>query len=233
MDKKDKQIERLFDEYANSLEPKPDLSERARQSMRAKREHKARRPAAFWAGLAAVCGALVIAVFGVAVFLGKNDGTGGNSDGDKTDNSAAAPDAYSYTVGDVLASAVDADFAGGYISTSSVSDAQIFSEKYYACYIKDTQQFAYLKAVLGVTYNGGNFQIGIIVEEPQFSNNEREKQFVGVISDNDYLYSSKYEKGEYVTMAYLRKNGYKYYVTAMGNATGAQEVAAELIGANK
>ena len=228
MDEKDKQIERLFDDYASSLEPKVMLADRAKQKMQSKR--KAKRPV-FWVGLATAAAAVVmVAVFSVSLFFGGDDLSGGNSDNSAAPDMPAVPAAQSYSISDVRAVAVDADFAKDYINTTVPSGAEVFSQSYYACYINDTKEFAYLKAVFGVSYNGGNIQLSVVAETSEYVCKERVENFDTLIKGSGYKYCTEYIKGEYVTMAYCKAEDCKYYVSAMGNVSGAQNIAAEIIG---
>lgn len=231
MDEKDKQIERLFDDYASSLEPNVRLADRAKQKMQSKQKPK--RTAAFWGGLVAACSAVLVIAFCMAAFMGKDD-TGSDSGGSvgggsSTDNAPTAPALQGYSISEVRAEKVDINFANQYINTQ-LDDAQIFSESYYACYIKDTNEFVYLKAVLGVSYGGGNIQMSVIAETSDMTNKELAQEYERLMNGYGYRYSTKYVNGEYVTAAYWAKADCKYYVSAMGNANGAQDLAAEIIG---
>ncbi|MDE7165166.1 MAG: hypothetical protein K2O04_07095 [Clostridiales bacterium] len=233
MDEKDRQIERLFDDYASSLEPNEQLANRAKQKMQSKR--KAKKRPIFWVGFACACAAAVaVAVFSVSSFFGSDDLAGNNSD--NSANSAPpirpAPAVQSYSISDVRAVSVDYGFANDYINTTGLDGAEVFSQSYYACYIKDTNEFAYLKAVLGVSYNGGNIQMSVVAEMPEYANKEREQDYGSLTVGTGYKYYTEYINGEYVTMAYCKTEDCKYYVSAMGNAKGAQDVVAEIIGQN-
>lgn len=226
MDEKDRQIERLFDDYASSLEPNEQLANKAKQKLREKSKEK--RPI-FWVGLVSVCAAAVaVAVFSVSSFFGSDD-TGLGNGGDYTNNSAIVPNVHSYSISEVRAVSVSSDFAKDYINVEGIG-AEVFSQSYYACYIKDTNEFAYLKAVLGVSYNGGNLQMSVVAEKPGYMSKEREADYDSLIYGTGYKYYNEYIKGEYVTMAYCKTEDCKYYVSAMGNAYGAQDIAAKIIG---
>lgn len=228
MDEKDKQIERLFDEYGSSLQPNDRLADKARQKMRSAKGKKAKKPA-MWIGIAVACAAaFAVSVFSVVSFFNNADRLfGGN-----TNNSASTPSApavQSYKISEVRAQSVDGDFAKAYINTSALADAEIFSEKYYACYIKDTDEFVYLKAVLGISTDSGNIQMDIIAEIPGYINDERAQDFKRLMRRPEYSYYTDYVNGEYMTIAYYAKSDYKYYVTAIGNTDGAQDIAQSIV----
>lgn len=228
MDEKDRQIERLFDDYASSLEPNAQLANKAKQKMQAKRKNK--RPI-FWVGLvSAVAAAAAIAVFSVSSFFGNDDLAGDGADNSATPAVPSEPVAQSYSLSEVRAVSVDYDFAKDYISVTELEGAEVFSQTYYACYIKDTDEFAYLKAVLGVSYNGGNIQMSVVAEKPECEFTERVENYRSLVNRDRYGYYTEYINGEYVTMAYCKTQDCKYYVSAMGSVGGAHQIAAKIIG---
>lgn len=224
---KDNQIQRLFDDYADSLQAEPRLADKARQQLRQNNEQKSSRRRPWWIAVAAACAAVALLVW-VAPFLRSADGAPGNQ---RPVPDGPVNDIKSYSISEVRATRTDADFAKDFINTSLDAGAQVFSENYYACYIKATGEFVYLKAVLGVSYGGGNLQIRIVVEKTGYNGEEFTDDYKDVISDIGYRYNTEFICGEYVTTAYRKKTDYKYYVTAMGNAEGGQNIIAEIIGA--
>ena len=228
MDEKDRQIERLFDDYASSIEPNAHLANKAKQKMQAKRKNK--RPI-FWVGLvSAVAAAAAIAVFSVSSFFGNVDNSGDGPSNDAAPNVPPISAAQSYSISEVRAVSVDYDFAKDYINTIDLGDAEVYSQTYYACYVKDTDEFAYLKAVLGVSYNGGNIQMSVVAEKPEYECTERVDNYKSLVNRDRYGYYTEYINGEYVTMAYCKTKDCKYYVSAMGNVMGAHQIAAKIIG---
>lgn len=231
MDEKDKQIERLFDDYASELPPNIQLASRAKQKLRDK--HKAKKPI-FWVGIASAAaaasafavGAVAITVFSLSSIWGGNGHTGNGSD------HAEAPAVHSYSISDIKAVSVDAEFAKNYIDVSGLDSAEVFSQSYYACYLKGTDEFVYLKAVLGVGYNDGSLQMSIVAEKPEYSGEERTETYGKLAYGTNYRYHTEYVKGEYITLAYCKTEEYKYYVSAMGNADGAQDIAQIIIKKN-
>lgn len=230
-EEKDKQIERLFDHYASTLEPNTSLADKARQKIRKSAERQPKRRA--WVlGVAAACAVVVLTALFVVPFIG-ND----RADGGYTDNTTTKPNlppvvpsqVRHYSISDVRASRVDADFAKQYISTELPAGANIFSENYYACYIKETDEFAYLRAVLGVSYNGGNIQMSIVAEKSEYAGNELATEYKYVMKGTGYRSYTEYINGEYVTVAYCAKSDCKYYVTTVGNADGGKELAQSIV----
>lgn len=235
MNEKDKQIERLFDDYASSLEPNTRLADKAMQTMRSQKQTQKLNPkrrTALWLGLAAACGAAVIAVISVTVFLGRSESGGTNNSAGDHSAVPAEPIVKSYSISEVKASKADKSFAAEYINTALPSGAQIFNESYYACYIKNTNEFVYLKAVLGVSYNGGNIQMSVVAERSGYAGDELSREYKYLMRGTGYRYYVEYVNGEYVTMAYRKSENYTYYVSAMGNVNGAQDIAKQIIDIN-
>lgn len=248
MDEKDKQIERLFDDYASSLEPNEKLSVNALQKMRGKNSKPKKSRAPVWIGAVATCAAVAVVVFSVMSFWGGNGSAGGHSNNtgstgsmwpsepnapSDSDNSPAidAPNSQqSYGVNDVRSADVNGSFAASYIDTSKLSDAQIVNEKYYAYYLNTTDEFVYFKAEINISYNGGNIQMNIIAESSMFTNEELNQEYSAVIKGSDYNFSTANNNGEYNTIAYCKQGGYKYYVSATGDADGAENIAKNIIG---
>ncbi|MCH5161501.1 MAG: hypothetical protein J1G04_05670 [Clostridiales bacterium] len=225
MNEKDKQIERLFDDYASSLQPNTHLAGKAMERMRDKKKPK--RKIVVWGGLAAASGALLVAVFVVPAVIGRSGSS--KSNGNDNTHTPAVSSTTNYSISEVRASKVDASFASDYINLNIPSDAQIFSEKYYACYIKDSGEFVYLKAVLGISYNGGNIQMSVVAEKSDYAGKELSAEYKYLMRDTGYTCYTDYIQGEHVTMAYLKTDEYNYYVSAMGNVYGAQDIAEYLV----
>ena len=222
MDEKDKQIERLFDDYASSLQPNTHLASKAMEHMRAKQK----RRTVIWGRLAAACGVFLVAIFAVTAFIGISilGGIGGN-----ISDPPAVSSITNYSISEVRASKVDASFAADYLNMKMPADAQIFSQSYYACYIKESGEYVYLKAVLGISYNGGNIQMSVVAEKSDYAGKELAAEYMSLMSDTGYKYDTHYIQGEYMTMAYRKTDECNYYVSAMGNVDGAQNIVQFLL----
>ncbi|MCH5163578.1 MAG: hypothetical protein J1F36_01020 [Clostridiales bacterium] len=223
MNEKDKQIEQLFDDYASSLQPNTHLADKAIAQMRAKQK----RRADIWGRLAAACGVFLVAIFAVTAFIGIN--ILGVIGGNNTSDPPAVPSITNYSISEVRARKVDASFAADYLNINISSDAKIFSQSYYACYIKESGEFVYLKAVLGISYNGGNIQMSVVAEKSDYAGKELAAEYKHLMLGTGYKYDTDYIQGEYVTMAYRKTDEYNYYVSAMGNVYGAQDIAQYLV----
>ncbi len=229
MDEKDKQIERLFDNYASTLEPNTRLADKARQKMRKSTERPTKRRA-WLIGVAATCAVVVTTVLIAAPFFSSDKAGGWTNNASKPVFPVpSAPEVQHYSISEVRASSVNADFAKQYISTELPAGASIFSENYYACYIKETDEFAYLRAVLGVSYNGGNIQMSVVAEKSDYAGDELATEYKHVMNGTGYNSYTQYINGEYVTVSYCAKDDYKYYVTTVGNADGGKELAQSVV----
>lgn len=228
---KDKQIQRMFDAYADSLENDPRLADRARNKLRQSNARRSTRKRPWWIAVAAACVAFVALVLSIP-FLRVGDRSTGNMT-PMTPTPPEITEVKSYSISEVRAVRTDADFASAYITTST-GGAEVFGADYYACYIKATGEFVYLKAVLGVSYNGGTLQLCIVAERSGYAGIELAADYREVmIKHGSYKYDTEYVCGEYITTAYYKTSDLKYYVTAYGNVDGGQNIVAALIGANK
>ena len=135
-----------------------------------------------------------------------------------------------YSINDVRETVVSASFANNYIDTTVLSDGQIVNEKYYAYYLKNTDEFVCFKAELDISYNGDNIQMRIIAENSIYLSSELYQEYGALMKDSDYNYKTSVAGGEYVTRAYCKHGGYKYYVWAKSDGAGAENIAAEIIG---
>ena len=226
MDKKDKQIEQLFDDYASSLQPNTHLAGKAMEQMRAKQK----RRTVILRRFAAACGVLVAIVFVLTAFIGKNilDVIGG-SNNSTPPNQPPPQRVTSYSISEIRASKVDANFAADYLNINISPSAEIFSQSYYACYVKQSGEFVYLKAVLGISYQGGNIQMTVIAEKSNYAGKELTAEYSSLMGGTGYRYDTDYIRGEYVTMAYRKTDEYNYYVSSIGNVDGAQYIAQSLV----
>lgn len=227
MNEKDKQIERLFDDYASTIQPNTRLAVKAMEKLRTKQKPSNRRDV-IWGSLAAVFGALFMAVFAVTNYIGRKNHAGNG--GDIVPDSP--PSIVNYSISEIKAQKVDASFAADYLNLDIPPSAQIFSENYYACYIKASGEFVYLKAVLGIAYNDGNIQMTVVAEKSNYKGKELAAEFEYLMRDPGYNYGTDYIRGEYVTMAYRKTNEYNYYVSSMGNVGGAESIAEILVHAD-
>lgn len=233
MDEKDEQLSRLFDDYAEAMDPRPELSSRAREAMTAKTENKAKEKQpprrAVYIGLCGLAAAAVVGVFAVGVlpriFGGKNDSGG--------EDAAGPPTSYAtrYNISDVRAVSVSEEFADEYISMSAIKEcAEVFAADYYACYIDGADDPVYIKAVFGVAADDGVIEMCVIAENGDYRRNDLESRFDGLITANG-AYRYRYDRinGEYVTMAYFEAHAYNYYVVSTSSVEGAIDIIEKLL----
>ncbi len=233
MNDKDKDIQQLFDGYADSLETRPDLADAARDKLRAVSPAPKKRKTALWVSLASVGSAAMCALVVIAAvnLVGKVDNSL------PSDQSPSEPDnplpSVSYTINQVRAERVDTGFMENYIDMVGASAyGDVFAENYYACYLKDSETLVYVKAVFGVDTGYGNIEMSVIVENTGYERDDLKSKYSGY-RKGEYTYRTEFVRGEYVTYAFYSDKDYRYYVSAMGNVDGAQNIARKLIGDKK
>lgn len=229
MDEKDEQLSRLFDDYAEAMDPRPELSGRAREAMTAKATLKKKSDQqnrrAVYIGVSVAMAAFAgVFAFGVLphVFGGKNDGSG---------EDATGPYAIRYDLADVRAVAVSYEFADDYINMNAIKEsAEVFAADYYACYIDGTDDPVYIKAIFGVATEGGVIEMCVIAENGDYRRDDLANRFDGLITaDGAYRYRYDRINGEYVTMAYFEAHAYNYYVVSASSVDGANDIIEKLL----
>lgn len=234
MDEQDKDIRKLFDEYADGLEPRPELSKRAREKLVSRRRdtaHRGRRAALVLACMAGAAASVTVCVFAVNTFFGA---VGGGNSGGSGDHSPAEPDTsygIEYDVGDVRAVRITREDASEYFDLSPVeAKYEIFSESYYACYMKESGELAYIRGAFGMSADSGTTQVALVAENSQFRRTDLGADFAAIISsDGSPVTARTYIDGEYVSKTYLDAHGLHYYVTTMGNDAYAYNVIADIL----
>lgn len=229
MNEKDKQLQQLFDGYAESLDPRPELADRALNSMRAEKARLKKRKTALWVTFASLGSATAgaLAVFGVVTALRGLRGV------NTVPTVPTVPDAQpvSYKIEQIKAKRVDGAFVADYLDMSDATalGVTLFAENYYGCYFKDSGELAYVKAVFGVNTDEGNIEMCIIAEDAAYAREDLSDKRTG--KRGEYVYDVEYICGEYVTSAYYFDGEYRYYVSAMGNAGDAEIYAKYFVGA--
>ncbi|MBD5131511.1 MAG: hypothetical protein HDT28_02805 [Clostridiales bacterium] len=230
MNEKDEQLNGLFDEYANDLQPRTDLAQKARDELVRKNEKKQKPALRYGVIFGSLAAAAAVAVFAFSVlpglFTGNNDGATNEENG-PSDASPATPSAVSYTIGEVRATKTTRSDISDFIDISRIENAgyEVYSENYYNCYIKESNTLAYVKAVFGVSTDKGNIEISVIAERDGYKRTDLAEQYGYLMkSDRRISYAESYQDGEYMTMAYITDYDIHYYVSTMGNTDGAQNL---------
>lgn len=236
MDEKDKQIERLFDDYASSIKPNERLADKAIQTMRTERVKPKSKRTAVWISMAASCAAVLITVVSVVSFYGYNGGEGGGSSlgdasGDFTHGAApSAPEmCVSYVFSELRAESADRNIADNYINTAVLNSMQTTSESYLRYYYKDTAGFVGFKAELEIA-GEQPCKIEIFAENMSYKCAELSQKYAALMTGAGYAYNAEYSDGAYVTLAYCEKKGFRYYAQASSGGEDAHGIIAEIIG---
>ena len=237
MKKQDDLIKQLFDNYADELTPRDDLSSAARYEMTAMSEQ--RKPSASTRknnGFVRHLGWLIpvsFVVLFVSVLLVFLPVLGLNDDPNSGNHNTQLPTTETvYTFADVKGRRVTLDDCDDILQISRLveADYEIVSERYYAFYT-ESGELRYVKALLGVRNSNGFFtEIEIIAEVDGFvrkdlkSTYDMYSRYDGMVSDSGYA-----DNGEYVTQAYFAARNMHFYVVAQSGQ--ASTVAREIISA--
>lgn len=241
MDDKDRQLQQLFDDYANELPERHDLASKARAQMTEKNgkryERETRRISArakrrtviITVSSLAAAAAVGVFAFGVLPKMlvgGSNSGTPPATDGD-----ASLVGITRYSLDEVRAVSVSAEFAKSYIDLDELrAQSDVFDEHYYACYIENKEDPVYVRAVFGVGTTNGTTEMSVIAERDGYRRNDLQKSYGGLITPSGYyMYYNDYDRGEYVTAAYFAARGYNYYVYAQSGAGFANDLIENLL----
>lgn len=215
---KDKQIQQLFDNYAETLEPQTHLAEKACAECRASsRKKTATRRAVFKPILAACCVFVVLVVFGVSL----------HSIG--IPPLSESPSVVAYNVSSVRGRSVGRTDVEDILPMDVFDNSasyKIVSERYYAFYFKDSNQLAYIKAILGVSTENGIVELSVVAESKDFVRNDLQTYYEAAIKDgNGVQYgTSVTENGEYVTSAFFEAREMHFYISARGNPLTKEDV---------
>ena len=203
------EIQKLFDDYAESLSPQPQLASRAKErylSMQV--AQKPRR--AVWA--AAVCAVIVFVIAAAAVLPVL---TGGG-------------EPQVYAASQTAGQRVDADFAGEIVNLQAFEGSaySIVSQKYYAFRLDGN--VVYMAAQLGFSTDQGIVEVQFVAEKDGFVRLDWRTDYERYLKDNDGLRVVERRPenmpGEYVTNAYFKANGMRFYVYTQCNPSAAQFV---------
>ncbi|MCH5160236.1 MAG: hypothetical protein J1F66_05285 [Clostridiales bacterium] len=242
MKKNDDNIQKLFDDYAEDLNERNDLAEKARLALveqNAKKDKQQRKPK-MWNWLAPVCAALIIVVVSVSIWSPFNSNGGGTFGPSGLPNQSGQGKYPSvninyYASSDVKGRGITLSDCDETLKISNLlldDEYTVVSEHYYAFYFDDGN-LAYIKAILGVRSEEGFCEIVIIAEADGVVRQD--------LSDfyDDYIYGRNYatmhtvldDKGEYVTNAYFNARNSHFYVSAMtgANSTLAEKIISEIL----
>ena len=241
MKKNDDSIQKLFDDYADGLNERTDLADKARQALAEQNAKKAqRRKPKIWNWLAPVCAVLILVV-SISLWSRIIGGFGGfgpggvpnypndgpsQSDGNGNHNAQI----IYYSLSDVKGRSVTPSQASKTLDVSAIEadrEYKIVYERYYAFYFA-SGRLAYVKALLGVRSEEGFCEITIIAEVDGVVRKDLLEYYDAYIRSGDVamMRTKLDDKGEYVTNACFSVAKAHCYVSAM---TGANDRLAEKI----
>ena len=235
MKKNDDTIQKLFDDYAEELNERADLGQRAMDALVAKNAKKTQqRKPSIWTWLAPVCCALIFAVVSVSIWstTGPLDGDmnqsgspnfSGQDSSQSEDDSTRTP--VYYALSEVKGRNIAFSDCDDTLKVSQVKhneEYQVVYERYYAFYFADGT-LAYVKAVLGVRSDEGFCEIVIVAEADGVVRDDLRDAYEDYLSGNDraYMFTNLDDNGEYVTNAFFTARNAHFYVYAMTGANGA------------
>ena len=233
MNKNDDTIQKLFDDYAEDLNERSDLADRAKAALVAKNAEKSkRRELGFWKWLAPVCCALIIVVVSISIFAPSGLlGDGGSEQPPNQGTNTHVPTLTYYTAAEVKGRSVSLSDYDETLKISQIKqdgDYQVVYERYYAFYFEDGA-LAYVKAVLGVRSDEGLCEIAIVAEADGVVRQDLRSEFDFYLKrggDRACMFTDLDDKGEFVTSAYFNARSAHFYVYAL---TGANDELAEKI----
>lgn len=226
MRKQDETVKNLFDDYAEELSPRDDLSGKAREAMlrqsaqRQQQQTRKRQTYRRFVWVGSTCCAVLILVLCLGVLLPMlspsttPDGTGNPS----TPQPVTATKPTYYTFADVKGRSVSADYCDESLQISRLKQSDeyiVVSERYYAFYTEEGE-LRYIRALLGVRSASGAFtEIELVAEVDGYVRSDLSdtyefcSRYSGMVSDGEYS-----KDGEYVTRAFFSARDMHFYVVA-------------------
>ena len=240
MKKNDDSIQKLFDDYAEGLNERDDLAEKARQALTEQNAKKAKqRKPKIWNWLAPICAALIIVVVSISIWTpsGSLDGTmtPSQTPGQSGQNANQGVHVNYYALSEVKGRSVPSSQVDETLNVTQIEDDEahvIVSESYYAFYFEDGK-LAYVKAILGVRSDEGFCEIVIIAEADGVVRRDLSDIYDYYISGRRHvtMFTLPDDKGEFVTNAYFNARNYHFYVSAMTGANGhlAEKIISKIL----
>ncbi len=228
--KKDKELEKLFDAYADGVKPDGGLCDRAKSHMRAKSGRMPPRRI-FAIASSLCCAAVVLAVSFAVLFPALKDGFfGGSSMGGVTADPDSVAPLY-YAAADIKGRNVSYDDVKNYVDINVLKEHyKVAGEKYSAFYFKDSGKTAFINMRFAVETEDGVVEIDLVAETA--------KNVYGKFKDcyetgsgnfnGSLLIGTRYENGEYISNAYFADSECRYYVSAMSGSGRAEEIISML-----
>ena len=220
--KKDEQINKLFEEYAEELAPHEELSSKARAAMTASNQKRSSSPRKKngWVHLAWILPVWIVFALSLALVSRVIFGHGGNGNPPGDDNTSQAVDYYTFA--NVKGNRVELDDeeyikVDNYINVSTLKKLyEVVGERYYAFYTYGDKQLRYIKAYIGVRSQNGIFtELEIIAELDGYVRDDLKEIYESVANSSGFVSRAGYdESGEYITKGYFEARGAHFYVIA-------------------
>ena len=241
MMKKNSDINKLFEDYGDALQPQERLNSDARVAMAASNaakrssSHAGRRLLHLAWIVPAVCIALVtVVLLNLPIFRSPNldDNSQKPSYDENMSGSDGAVQYYAF-----------ADVAGRSISLEDCDDIlnigaldgdkyEVVSAAYYAFYTEEGD-LRYIKALLGIRSAGGVFtELALIAEKDGYVREDLIQTFERNIADGGYVYESDYDdSGEFITQAYFQARGFHFYAVGRNGrrTTVVNDIISEIL----
>lgn len=206
--KKDATIQKIFDDYAESIQLETHLCAKAKQAM------TARSSKSVWKIPAVVCGALaVVLVFAVLIANLPHD---------------LPSSVYLYNMGDVRGKEVsEADVADALPINALRQQPQfsVVSARYFAFCFKESGNEAYVRAFLGIATPNGMVELSLIAEKSEYLREDLSGFYKQNLKNANGLVVLEREDlpGEYAASAYLESNGLRFYISTQGNVATKED----------
>lgn len=232
MMKKDEQINKLFDDYAEQLAPREELSSKARAEMAASdgKKSSSSRKRSGWLHLLWIMPVWIVFALSLALVSRVIFGHDGNGNLPGAEDIPQTVDYYTFA--DVFGKRVQPNDANEYakvedcIKVSALKQRyEVVSERYYVFYAYGDKQPRYIKAYLALRSADGVFtELELIAEYDGYVRSDLKEVYECVSDNKIFVWSADFDQsGEYVTKGYFAARGAHFYVVGR-NGQPSQEV---------
>lgn len=234
MKKKDETIQNLFDDYAEELIPRVDLTEKAKMEMaankQAKPSHSARKKSSFWLHFAWVTPVVAVFIVMVVVLFNLPIFSLPDLSEQNTPSKPATPTVAYYTYADVKGRRVSISEYDDELQISRLETYgyEVLGAKCYAFFTEENE-LRYIKAYLGVRSPDGVFtELELIGEVDGYVRRDLQDIYNNYKYNDGLSVGSRYDdSGEYITQAFFATRDLHFYVVARnGEST---EVAKDIL----